>query len=84
MRTIDVYDISDVIERAIKIVDDSPCDGGPYCPRCRIATAVTQLDDEFDTPHGFGDGIIISLTRGIPRKVWSKHESNDVLREMLK
>ena len=91
MRTVvyEEYEAGDLIERALTLTaKENPtarCDGGPHCPRCRLAQAKTQLEDELELSFTYGDDILFDLCGGLPhRPNWPKSDSDDVLLDLLK
>lgn len=76
------YGPDEAIELALTLRDDSgDCAGGPYCPRCRVAGAVSRLTTERSLPFNYGDDIIQALVYGLPDvRPWSQPGADDALR----
>jgi hypothetical protein len=85
---ITTYDRGDVIRRALQITATDTagfvCDGGPHCPRCRMAEAVTELTAECGLPFDWGDDTLRIAASGLPEMLpWGKVEADEVLRGRL-
>lgn len=80
----DVYERSDVAERALIVSDEgTDCSGGKWCPRCRLAIAVTQLTSYFELPFDWGDGMLETMTLGLPyKRPWQEADADDVIRRI--
>jgi hypothetical protein len=79
-----MFDYKDLAIRALKIEDvNTGCTGGSWCPRCRLAEAMTHLTIQFDLPITWGDGMLLHATCGIPSKTpWGKKEADEVLEKV--
>lgn len=82
----DVYDRSDVSERALILRDDgTDCPGGEWCPRCRAAKAVTQLTGYFKLPFDWGDDLLRLMVSGLPdNRPWAQSDADDAIRKMAR
>ncbi len=81
------YSRNDLIGVALDVYDDDPhgygCDGGPHCPRCRLAVAKGLLDYRHKMPDMWGDEMLRSATSGLPHRTpWTKTEADAALEEM--
>lgn len=82
-----VYEPLDIIQRALTIRDGGttcPDGVGKHCPRCRLAKARSELDDEYAVGFSFGDAMLSVLCRGIviPSGGWTEESSDLRLREL--
>lgn len=77
-----VVEWSDLIRRAIAVRVDDPCPGGVNCPRCRLASAASELSAEHDLPFDYFDQALRELTRGLPVNM-TEDQSNAALARLL-
>lgn len=77
----EIHTKEDISSLALTLRDEkTSCPGGEWCPRCRIADAVTEMTYEHELPLGWGDDMIVSMTRGMPdHRPWSKAEADEAI-----
>lgn len=86
MRTVchQEYDEHDLINEALKIdrvePDGSPCNQGPYCPKCRLADATSNLVETLGLPFDYGDEMLVRLASKLPNTVLTKEQSDQALK----
>lgn len=74
-----MWDARDLVERALEIHDDA-------CPRCRLGSAKTWLDEEYRVPITLGDVTLMRVASLLPKITcdgWTAERSDDALRTLL-